>query len=255
MTTRVSLTYQVLAVIPQEDTIKALNCRPCSSLGSWPTRFQHSSAWQACLQFDAQWIALSQVVIQSNLAVYGTKNPMQCVTLGICRYIVEQYNAAPADLPVALRLDVRPALDSTQATWDRIKVQLWGNSQAHLLQDAVWMPCFESFCYEHVSRQVRLCWLPACITFLGLVTWLDVIWGNAPLRWCVWSTFSTQQQSQPARTPQANDLLSLGPTCFAEHVIDLLLGAVLLAYWLEREVLAGCWLLPYGRLMGRPAAL
>lgn len=40
------------------------------------------------------------------------------------RYVIDFYNAAPLPgMPVALHLDVRPALDSLQAVWDRLKVQ------------------------------------------------------------------------------------------------------------------------------------
>ncbi|GMH43185.1 hypothetical protein BSKO_11107 [Bryopsis sp. KO-2023] len=40
------------------------------------------------------------------------------------RYIIDFYNAAPLpDMPVAMHLDVRPALDSFQGAWDRIKMQ------------------------------------------------------------------------------------------------------------------------------------
>ena len=48
---------------------------------------------------------------------------MQRRSLG-CRYVIDFYNAAPLPgMPVALHLDVRPALDSIEAVWDRIKVQ------------------------------------------------------------------------------------------------------------------------------------
>ncbi|KAI7844035.1 hypothetical protein COHA_002375 [Chlorella ohadii] len=40
------------------------------------------------------------------------------------RYVIDFYNAAPReDMPVAMHLDVRPALDSFGALWDRLKMQ------------------------------------------------------------------------------------------------------------------------------------
>ena len=40
--------------------------------------------------------------------------------------MIDFYNAAPLpNMPVAMHLDVRPALDSAQAAWDRFAVH-WG---------------------------------------------------------------------------------------------------------------------------------
>jgi hypothetical protein len=40
------------------------------------------------------------------------------------RYVIDFYNAAPvASAPVAMHLDVRPALDSPSAVWDRLRMQ------------------------------------------------------------------------------------------------------------------------------------
>lgn len=40
------------------------------------------------------------------------------------RYVIDFYNAAPvASAPVAMHLDVRPALDSPGALWDRLRMQ------------------------------------------------------------------------------------------------------------------------------------
>jgi hypothetical protein len=44
------------------------------------------------------------------------------------RYIIDFYNATPAPgdpRPIAMHLDVRPALDSWQAAWDRTR-RFWG---------------------------------------------------------------------------------------------------------------------------------
>lgn len=42
------------------------------------------------------------------------------------RYVIDFYNAAPRlDMPVAMHLDVRPALDSFGALWERLRMQ-WG---------------------------------------------------------------------------------------------------------------------------------
>ena len=41
------------------------------------------------------------------------------------RYVIDFYNAAPLpSMPVAMHLDVRPALDSPTAVWDRLAMQL-----------------------------------------------------------------------------------------------------------------------------------
>ena len=41
-----------------------------------------------------------------------------------CRYVVDFYNAAPLPhMPIAMHLDVRPALDSPSAVWDRLRMQ------------------------------------------------------------------------------------------------------------------------------------
>ena len=41
------------------------------------------------------------------------------------RYVIDFYNAEPLpDKPVAMHLDVRPALDSLEAVWDRLRVQV-----------------------------------------------------------------------------------------------------------------------------------
>ena len=40
------------------------------------------------------------------------------------RYVIDFYNAAPTpSAPVAMHLDVRPALDSPGALWDRLRMQ------------------------------------------------------------------------------------------------------------------------------------
>ena len=40
------------------------------------------------------------------------------------RYIIDFYNAAPLlDMPVAMHLDARPALDSPGALFDRLRMQ------------------------------------------------------------------------------------------------------------------------------------
>eukprot|EP00887_Chlorella_sp_A99_P006837 scaffold2.g6837.t1 len=40
------------------------------------------------------------------------------------RYVIDFYNAAPLpDMPLAMHLDVRPALDSPAAAWERVKMQ------------------------------------------------------------------------------------------------------------------------------------
>ena len=40
------------------------------------------------------------------------------------RYVIDFYNAAPRpDMPAALHLDVRPALDSPLAAWERLRMQ------------------------------------------------------------------------------------------------------------------------------------
>lgn len=40
------------------------------------------------------------------------------------RYVVDFYNAAPLPhMPIAMHLDVRPALDSPSAVWDRLRMQ------------------------------------------------------------------------------------------------------------------------------------
>ncbi|KAK9810244.1 hypothetical protein WJX72_007204 [[Myrmecia] bisecta] len=46
------------------------------------------------------------------------------------RYIIDFYNAAPLPgMPIAMHLDVRPALDSPSALWDRLRMQArWVNS-------------------------------------------------------------------------------------------------------------------------------
>ena len=42
------------------------------------------------------------------------------------RYVIDFYNSAPLpSMPVAMHLDVRPALDSPAALWDRLCTQ-WG---------------------------------------------------------------------------------------------------------------------------------
>ena len=48
----------------------------------------------------------------------------------VCRYVVDFYNAAPLPgMPIAMHLDVRPALDSPMALWDRLRMQYrWMNS-------------------------------------------------------------------------------------------------------------------------------
>ncbi len=38
-------------------------------------------------------------------------------------YIIDFYNAAPVDTMIAMHLDVRPALDTPGALWDRVRVQ------------------------------------------------------------------------------------------------------------------------------------
>jgi cytochrome c heme-lyase len=40
--------------------------------------------------------------------------------------VIDFYNAAPegAGAPVAVHIDVRPALDSFEAAWDRVRMQL-----------------------------------------------------------------------------------------------------------------------------------
>jgi hypothetical protein len=43
--------------------------------------------------------------------------------LTVRRYVIDFYNGAPSGLPVAVHLDVRPALDSGSALWDRLKMQ------------------------------------------------------------------------------------------------------------------------------------
>ena len=50
-----------------------------------------------------------------------------CIT---CRYVVDFYNAAPLPgMPIAMHLDVRPALDSPSALLDRLRMQYrWMNS-------------------------------------------------------------------------------------------------------------------------------
>ena len=50
--------------------------------------------------------------------------------LFICRYVVDFYNAAPLPgMPIAMHLDVRPALDSPSALFDRLRMQYrWMNS-------------------------------------------------------------------------------------------------------------------------------
>jgi hypothetical protein len=46
-----------------------------------------------------------------------------CTVLG-CRYVIDFYNAAPLPtMPVAMHLDVRPALDSPTALYDRLRMQ------------------------------------------------------------------------------------------------------------------------------------
>lgn len=43
------------------------------------------------------------------------------------RYVIDFYNAAPMpNMPVAMHLDVRPALDSLEAAWDRLAVHWTG---------------------------------------------------------------------------------------------------------------------------------
>ena len=47
-----------------------------------------------------------------------------------CRYVVDFYNAQPLPgMPIAMHLDVRPALDSPSALLDRLRMQYrWMNS-------------------------------------------------------------------------------------------------------------------------------
>ncbi|KAI3432225.1 hypothetical protein D9Q98_003787 [Chlorella vulgaris] len=41
------------------------------------------------------------------------------------RYVIDFYNAAPrSDMPAAMHLDVRPALDSPGALWERLRMQM-----------------------------------------------------------------------------------------------------------------------------------
>ena len=45
--------------------------------------------------------------------------------LSFYRYVIDFYNAAPLPrMPLALHLDVRPALDSAEALLDRLRVQM-----------------------------------------------------------------------------------------------------------------------------------
>lgn len=46
------------------------------------------------------------------------------------RYVIDFYNAAPQpDGPVAMHLDVRPALDSPSSLWARLRMQMgWVSS-------------------------------------------------------------------------------------------------------------------------------
>lgn len=59
--------------------------------------------------------------------------PVRCVVCVIAfpqhpcntnsRYVIDFYNASPVDSVVAMHLDVRPALDSPGALWDRVRMQ------------------------------------------------------------------------------------------------------------------------------------
>lgn len=50
--------------------------------------------------------------------------PEQGGPCGGGRYVIDFYNAAPTpSAPVAMHLDVRPALDSPGALWDRLRMQ------------------------------------------------------------------------------------------------------------------------------------
>ena len=47
---------------------------------------------------------------------------LHCISL-VFRYVIDFYNASPLDSVVAMHLDVRPALDSPGALWDRVRMQ------------------------------------------------------------------------------------------------------------------------------------
>lgn len=66
----------------------------------------------------------------SNLAKYE-RYLVDCnANSGSRRYVVDFYNAQPlSGMPIAMHLDVRPALDSPTALLDRIRMQYrWMNS-------------------------------------------------------------------------------------------------------------------------------
>lgn len=105
------------------------------------------------------------------------------------RYVIDFYNAAPSQTkPVALFLDVRPALDSVGALWDRIRMQArWMSSgrwrrEWHLKHwsGILWVWWSSMICEDHLewsgaffkgflcsSKIVHISWKGLCCICIG----------------------------------------------------------------------------------------